>query len=261
MFQLFSTLRAQSLKSTKINSALKTSLASLTLALLLSLTPFISQSQISPLSAAGEKNAADPDKSGWSASITDGLTEATMTEQQKQVIVQINEYMNKLTDLSGRFLQVNPDDGKQKGKFFIKRPGRIRFDYSPPSLQVIISDGKYLSIEDRDIDTVDRFPLENTPFRILLAEDVNIIRDALIKSVVETDEEIVVTMIDRKGSAIGQIELFFNKDPAFDLREWKVTDSSGQVTQIILSHLDYEKKIDENIFQLDKGTNNFFSQF
>ncbi len=207
------------------------------------------------------KEKAEADKSGWSASISDGLTPATMTEQQKSVVIQINEYLNKLTDLNGRFLQVNPDDGKQKGKFYIKRPGRIRFDYAPPSLQVIISDGDYLSIEDRDIDTVDRYPLENTPFRILLAKDVNILRDAIIKTVTETDEQTSITMIDRKGKAIGQIELFFNKDPEFELREWKVTDSSGQITRVILSHLDYEKKIDGKLFKLDDGSDNVFNPF
>ena len=177
------------------------------------------------------------------------------------MVLQINEYLNRLSDLNGRFLQVNPDDGRQKGKFYIKRPGRIRFDYAPPSLQVIISDGDYLSIEDRDINTVDRYPLENTPFRILLAKDVNILRDAIIKTVTETDEETSVTMIDRKGKAIGQIELFFNKNPEFELREWKVTDSSGQTTQVILSHLDYEKKIDGKLFKLETNTEDVFNPF
>lgn len=217
--------------------------------------------QLLPLNATEQDKKAEADNSGWSASISDGLTPATMTEQQKTVVIQINEYLNKLSDLNGRFLQVNPDDGRQKGKFYIKRPGRIRFDYAPPSLQVIISDGDYLSIEDRDINTVDRYPLENTPFRILLAKDVNILRDAIIKTVTETDEETSITMIDRKGKAIGQIELFFNKDPEFELREWKVTDSSGQTTQVILSHLDYEKKIDGKLFKLETNTDNIFNPF
>lgn len=208
-----------------------------------------------------EDKPEETDRSGWSASISDGLTPATMTEQQKTVILQINNYLNNLSDLKGRFLQVNPDDGQQKGKFYIKRPGRIRFDYSPPSLQVIISDGKYLSIEDRDINTIDRFPLENTPFRIILAKNVNILRDAIIKTVTETDEETSVLMIDRKGSAIGQIELYFNKLPAFELREWKITDSSGQITRVILSHLDYEKKIDGKLFLLDQGESTIFNPF
>lgn len=208
----------------------------------------------SQLRAADEQKQEAPkgDNSGWSASVADSANEQELTEQQVTVLNQINDYLNNTTDLNGRFLQINPDDGEQKGKFFLKRPGRIRFDYSPPSLQRIIANGEYLSIEDRDIDTVDRFPLENTPFRILLAEKVDIHRDAIIRSIVETDEQVSVKMVDRKGSAIGEIELFFNKDPQFELAEWKVIDAQGQITRVILSYLDYEKKIDEKLFKFEE---------
>ena len=214
---------------------------------------------LTPLNAKDTKAQNDPDKSGWSASIADGLAQSDLTDQQKQVVVQINNYLNNLTDLKGRFLQINPDDGQQKGKFFLKRPGRIRFDYSPPSLQKVISDGEYLSIEDRDIDSVDRFPLEKTPFRILLAKDVNITRDAIIKTVTETDELTSIIMQDRKGYAIGEIELIFIKDPQFELKEWKVVDAQGQTTRVILSHLNYEEKIDGKLFNLENVGNPFFS--
>lgn len=200
-----------------------------------------------------------PEKSGWSASIAEGLDERGLTDQQKELVIAINAYLNQLTDLKGRFLQVNPDDGQQKGKFYLKRPGRIRFDYSPPSLQVVVSDGEYLSIEDRDIDTVDRFPLENTPFRILLAEDVNIVRDAIIKGVVETDQEATIAMVDRKGQALGQIEITFDKDPELRLREWKVIDAQGRTTQVILSNMVVDEKIDGKLFTLESSADPFFS--
>jgi len=212
---------------------------------ILSITLVIGQISFSQTASAQEKT---PDKSGWSASISDALNRTKLTSQQKQIVIQINTYLNKLTDLKGRFLQVNPDDSQQKGKFYLKRPGLIRFDYSPPSLQRIISDGKYLIIEDRDINTVDKFPLKNTPFRILLAEQVNIVRDAFIKNVVETDELTSIILVDRNGGAIGQIELVFTKDPIFELQEWKVIDTQGQTTRVILSHLNFSEKIDKKLF-------------
>jgi len=212
---------------------------------ILSITFLIGQISLSETTTAQEKS---PDNSGWAASISDALNRTKLTSQQKQTVIQINTYLNKLTDLKGRFLQVNPDDSQQKGKFYLKRPGRIRFDYSPPSLQRIMSDGKFLIIEDRDINTVDKFPLKNTPFRILLAAQVNIVRDAFIKNVIETDELTSIILIDRNGSAIGQIELVFTKDPIFELKEWKVIDTQGQTTRVILSHLNFSDKIDKKLF-------------
>ncbi len=209
-----------------------------------------------PSSAENQKDAAD--NSGWAASIADGTETGELTEQQKNIIVKINQYLNSLTGLKGRFLQINPDDGKQKGKFYLKRPGRIRFDYAPPSLQKVISDGEFLSIEDRDINTVDRYPLEKTPFRILLASDVDIIRDAFIRSVVETDEFTSIILIDRKGAALGQIELTFKNSPVFQLSQWKIQDTQGQTTRVILTNLRIDEKIDGKLFKLESQSTSIF---
>lgn len=211
---------------------------------------------------ANAKNKDDKtgaNNSGWSASISKALENTTLTTHQKKLVIKINNYLNQLNNIKGRFLQINPDDGKQKGKFYLKRPGRIRFDYSPPSLQVVVSNGKYLSIEDRDINSVDRFPLENTPFRILLAKEVNIVRDAVIKAVIETDERTSIILNDRKGGAIGQIELIFVRDPIFELKEWKVIDAQGQTTRVILSNLKFEEKIDGKLFTLEQNIDPFFN--
>ncbi len=208
--------------------------------------------------ARDKKDKTKPDNSGWAASIVDDLKNTDLTSQQQKIVIQINSYLNNLTDLKGRFIQINTDDSQQKGKFYLKRPGRIRFDYAPPSLQRVIADGRYLIIEDRDINTEDRFPLKNTPFRILLAKDVNIVRDAIIKSVVETDEQTSVILIDRNGSAIGEIELVFTNTPKLELKEWKVIDAQGQTTRVILSRLNFNEKIDGKLFQREKSTTPFF---
>ena len=209
--------------------------------------------------SAQSKNNQDTGQSGWAASIAAGLDATNLTDQQKKVVIKINQYLNQMSDLKGRFLQINPDDGKQKGKFYLKRPGRIRFDYSPPSLQRVIADGHYLSIEDRDINTIDRYPLEKTPFRILLAKEVNIVRDAIIKTVTEQDETTSITLIDRKGQAIGEIELIFANAPEFYLKAWKVIDTQGQTTHVILSNLVKDEKIDGKLFQLESSADAFFT--
>ncbi len=247
--------------ATSQNLGLRTIKHSLLVAFFLSLfmnaSAVIAADQEQNLTLESEEGKLNPDQAGWSYSIVDGANE-NLSPDQRDIVIKINNYFNKVTDLRGRFIQINPDDSKQKGKFFMKRPGRIRFDYSPPSLQKIIADGEYLSIEDRDLGSVDRFPLDSTPFRILLAETVHIARDAIIRAVAETDQEVAITMLDNKGKAIGQIQLFFNKEPELELREWKVTDAQGLETRIILSHLNYDKKIDGKLFTLEDHSNPYF---
>ncbi len=88
-----------------------------------------------------------------------------------------------------------------KGKFLVKRPGRFRFDYALPSKQVIISDGTNLAIQDLDLNNEDRVALDQTPFRLLLRKDVDLIRDANITEVQEADDMIVLALRDKSPDA------------------------------------------------------------
>ena len=98
-------------------------------------------------------------------------------------------------DMKGNFVQTSADNKRLRGKFFIKRPGQFRFEYNLPSRQIVISDGKYLAIQDFDLKTDDRWGLDQTPFRVLLRKDVDLLKDARILEVSETDDQ------DRAGAA------------------------------------------------------------
>ena len=77
-------------------------------------------------------------------------------------------------------MQTSADNKRMKGKFYVKRPGRFRFDYARPSRQIVVSDGHYLAIQDLDLNNEDRVALDETPFRLLLRTDVDLVRDARI---------------------------------------------------------------------------------
>ncbi len=84
-------------------------------------------------------------------------------------------------------MQTNADGKSMRGKLYFKRPGRFRFDYARPSRMVIISDGTQLAIQDSDVNSDDRIELDQTPFRVLLRQDVDLVRDARILEVQEVD--------------------------------------------------------------------------
>ena len=81
-----------------------------------------------------------------------------------------------------------------KGKFYVQRPGRFRFDYARPSRQIVVSDGQTLAVQDLDLNNEDRVELDQTPFRLLLQSDVDLIRDAQIMVVQQSEDLIVVAL-------------------------------------------------------------------
>jgi outer membrane lipoprotein-sorting protein len=169
----------------------------------------------------------------------------------QEIVGKVNDYFNKLTNLEGTFVQTDPDNTQKQGKFYFARPGRLRFDYSPPSRLKIISNGYYLAIEDYALNTSDKYPLEMTPFRLLLSETVDLSRDANILGIEQGADTAVVTVEDKKGDAAGRISLFFNKTD-MSLKEWIITDAQGLNTRIEVSNLEQNKRVSAELFDFSK---------
>lgn len=183
--------------------------------------------------AAEDENAAKPP--------------ITLSPEQISLLAQINAYLNSLENVEGRFVQTDHRNDETKGRFYVRRPGRLRFDYASPSRLRIIADGEYLSVEDHDLKTVDKYPLDATPIQLLLGEDVNLTRDAIILDMRQDDHAVVVSLRDRSGTAAGQLQLFF-KRPELELYEWVITDAQGLDTRIQLESLAPGEKKEDTFF-------------
>lgn len=190
---------------------------------------------------------------GWSTQVTpaspkDAGPVTELTPEQTEIVNKINDYFNGITFLQGRFHQINADGTTTRGRFYVRRPGRLRFDYAAPSKLRIVADGRNLSIEDHDLKTVDTFPLESTPFRLLLEKDVNLLRDARITAVARQDDYVALVMEDRKEDTQGRLQLFFTAGD-FQLREWVISDPQGLDTRIQVTDLETGKEVAEDFFK------------
>jgi len=192
----------------------------------------------------------NPLGAGWSTKFGTNPpgAEFKSTPEQVAVIEQLNAYFNNMTNLEGTFLQTDADDKRKKGRFYIERPGKLRFDYSLPSRQKIISDGKYLALEDHDLNTTDRYPIESTPFRLLLTKDVNLLRDARIYSLDMGQDIVVITLEDKQSDGNGQIRMFFEW-PQVKLKEWIISDPQGLNTRIQVADLELNKTVKPEVFK------------
>ena len=187
--------------------------------------------------------------SAWNAEIAPGgTTGIALDEQQTALVRRVSDYFNTLDNLSGRFVQTSADGKVMKGKFAMKRPGRFRFDYARPSLQVIISDGKSLAIQDHDLNNEDRVQLDDTPFRLLLRKEVDLIRDARISEIQDAGETIALTLQDKSPDTSGRIRLVFEAKPELELKEWITKDAQGLDTRVEVGNLDRTTAIDPSQF-------------
>ena len=188
----------------------------------------------------------------WTQTITkeaSGGDGEELDKKQRELVQKVSVYFNQMPDFKGVFVQTSADNKRVRGKFYVKRPGKFRFDYSPPSKLVLISDGDSLIIEDHDLFTDDRLDLNQTPFRVLLRKDVDLLRDARILEVKDVDDVIVLALQDKSPDAPGRIKIFLAKKPSLELREWITTDSQGFDTRVELSELSKADDLDPGLFK------------
>ncbi len=170
-------------------------------------------------------------------------------DEQTEAVQRINAYFNGITNLQGRFEQIDPNNKRSTGRFYVQRPGKIRFDYAPPSPLRIVADGTSLAIEDSDLKTVEKYPIKSTPFRLLLADSVDLGRDARIVGVERQDNSLAITLEDSGGDSAGTIKLYFDTAPEFELKEWVITDAQGLTTTVTVENMVAGRKVAADFFQ------------
>lgn len=217
----------------------------------------LGQEQNAP-SGGGAEPTATSAGVGWATQSAPGVLIAprpgdtappkVLTREQIERLHAIDRYLSSLVNVQGRFIQTDHRNKETRGRFYVKRPGRIRFDYRSPSKLRIVSDGTYLSIEDHDLMTVDKFPLDTTPINLLLGEDVNLARDAVILDMRQDETAVALVLKDKSGSTSGHLQLYF-KLPELELYEWVITDAQGLDTRIQLAELVAGKEQSDEFFQ------------
>jgi len=178
-------------------------------------------------------------------------TTANFDASQRALIDRVNVYLMSVQNLVGDFVQVGPDGRRSEGKLYLQKPGRVRFEYKPPSPIELVSDGKSLVVRDRKLETQDLYPLSQTPLRFLLADRVDLLKETNVTAVSADDTFISIAMEEKQtlGGTHKVLLMFSVKDMA--LKQWTITDPQGYDTTVALYNLDPTRKIDPSMFVID----------
>src|SRR4051794_12922809 len=176
---------------------------------------------------------------------------ARFDANQRAQAAKVSNYLSSLNTLVGNFVQVGPDGTKTKGDFYIQKPGKVRFEYDPPTPIEMISNGQALAVRDRKLATQDIYPLSQTPLRYLLSDRIDLMKDTNVVNVQADDQYISIT-IEEKSAVIGTSRLMLMMGAKDNqLKQWTVTDPQGYDTTVAVYNLDASKKPDPNLFKID----------
>ena len=169
----------------------------------------------------------------------------------KQETVQaISNHFSSVPTMVGEFVQFGPTGEQTGGKFYLQRPGKLRFIYEEPSPLMLIANGKTVAINNRKLKTWDFYPLRKTPLKLLLSDHMAI-DDASIRSIsTETD---IIKVVMGNDQIFGKSEITLLFDPeSLDLRQWTIKDAQGKETSVMIFNVQKNVKIPQWLFKIDQ---------
>ena len=158
-------------------------------------------------------------------------------------------YLQNLGEAKARFVQTDARGASSQGALWLKRPGKARFAYDPPSGLLVVSNGSTVSVADGRLKTFDAYPLMSTPLSLFLAKTIRLDRGVQVTRVARMSDGFSITARDVKKQTAGQITLTFTDTP-LTLAGWSVTDAQGRATRVALSGLQSAPGLDPGLFVL-----------
>lgn len=164
---------------------------------------------------------------------------------------ELNRYLNSLKTAQGGFTQINPDGTLSKGTFYLSRPGRMRFEYKPPNDALVVAgQGKLAIFDKKSNQGPQQYPLHRTPLNIILRDRVNLNQSGMLMRHDSDGKSTSITAQDPEHPNYGNVKLVFTGSPT-ELRQWIVTDESGQKTTVVLGKLKTGGRLPVGLFDIN----------
>jgi len=174
----------------------------------------------------------------------------TLSEPDKINVERALAYLNGISTLRARFVQVSSNGAYAEGEVLVDRPGKMRFDYDPPVTALLIADGLTLLFYDRELKEASFLPLWETPLWFLIRDEVKLSDDMRIERVEQARGALRVALRDASNPDIGEVTLVFQDQP-LALRKWQVVDAQGVLTEVTLLNPQFGVEIDPAAFEHD----------
>ena len=158
---------------------------------------------------------------------------ADYSTQEKSDLDRLSATLNAIHSLKAEFVQNDPNGAIEQGEVYIEKPGKMRFEYKPPSALTVVSDGIDVAVFNKKLNTTDRYPLSTTPLNLLLSDHVNLKGSAYVIGIDHKPGIIVVHARSNDRRVTGNIAIVFS-DPGLELKQWTVVDAQGLATTVAL---------------------------
>jgi outer membrane lipoprotein-sorting protein len=177
----------------------------------------------------------------------DTAQQVQLTDADRADIARVEGYLNGLTTVKASFQQFTQSEGLAFGHIYLRRPGRLRVEYDPPSEILLVADGTLLSYYDAELNHIEQVPLRLSPMWFLLRDDVKLGGDVTVTSFKKAANSILIGIVQSDEPDAGSVLLELGDKP-LELRQWTITDSSGTQVRVGLYDAEFGMPLSAALF-------------
>lgn len=184
-----------------------------------------------------------------------GLSAALMlplagtAQAQGAAAQKIADHFSSVRTMMGEFVQFGPQGEQTGGKFFIERPGKLRFNYEAPSKFRVVADGKSVVLFNGKLNTADLYSLKQTPLKLLLDERIDLSGNR-VADLREDADLTTIKLVDKSVFGDATITMMFDPQ-SYELRQWTITDAQGKDTTVMIFNVQQGVTFDPSVFKID----------
>ena len=172
---------------------------------------------------------------------------AAQSAEETKLIARAEQAITELTTMQAKFIQISSDGTIGEGQVYFRRPFQLRLDYTNPETLSIVTSRIWVYIDDKIAQTVEAYPVSETPFAPLLEQTVSF-RSEQVKTSARLENGIASVQLEKDtGEGAGRLTLEFDAG-AWQLRRWVITDALGVTTTVTLQNPVYGGSLNNRLF-------------
>ena len=180
--------------------------------------------------------------------------QTNLSAEDRATLAQAQGYLQALTSAQGQFVETGAGGQRRTGRFYLQRPGKMRFEYTDPAGLLVVSDGYNVKRYDPRLNVFRQVPLGATPLSTFLARNVRFDQGVRVDRVTRMQSgAFAITARDAAKPNEGSVILAFAGNP-MRLQEWTITDAQGSRTRTQLTSLSPASGLAASLFQLRDPT-------
>jgi outer membrane lipoprotein-sorting protein len=159
----------------------------------------------------------------------------------------VEAYLQNLKTAQARFVQTTHNGDQLVGTFYLKRPGKLRFEYDEPVKDFVVADGTFIYFYDGKLKEQTNAPIGTTLADFFLRKELRLSGDLKVKESKRAGGLLQVQVVQAEEPQAGSITFGFTENP-LELKKWRVIDGQGLITEVELFYVKTGVDLDNDLF-------------